>query len=180
MQAQTPSMLRPALVSGTIFGVAAAIPVLNWINCACCALIIGSGFLAAYLLSQQSKGAGSEFTPSDGAQVGLISGLVYGVVTSVISIILNLVFGLGDWEKIVEQMQQTGAVNPETMQQITHFMETTGPTVILLFGVFVSLLLGAIFGTLGGLIGGSLFRVSPPPDTSSELPPPPPPVGPGV
>ena len=180
MQAQPPSMLKPALVSGTAFGVVAAIPVVNWINCACCALIIGSGFLAAYLLSQQSRRAGVEFTPSAGAQVGLMSGLVYGVVTSVISVILDVVFGLGDWEKVLGQMRDMGTVNPETMEQITRFMQSTGPTVILLFGVFMSLLLGAIFGTLGGLIGGSLFRVSPP-DASSQLsPPPPPPVGPGT
>jgi len=182
MQAQPPSMLKPALVSGTVFGVVAAIPVVNWVNCACCALIIGSGFLAAYLLSQQHKAADVAFTPSTGAQVGLMSGLVYGVVTSIVSTILSFVFGFGDFDKMLEQMREMGTVNPETMQQITHFMQSTGPTVILLFGVFMSLLLGAIFATLGGLIGGSLFRVTPaqPPEGSPELPPPPPPVGPGA
>ena len=45
---QAPSMLKPALISGVAFGVAGAIPVVNWINCACCALIIGCGFFAAF------------------------------------------------------------------------------------------------------------------------------------
>ena len=46
---QAPSMLKPALISGVAFGVAGSIPVINWINCACCALIIGCGFFAAFL-----------------------------------------------------------------------------------------------------------------------------------
>jgi len=51
MNNQAPSMLKPALISGVAFGVAGAIPVINWINCACCALIIGCGFLSAFLYS---------------------------------------------------------------------------------------------------------------------------------
>ena len=39
MNGQAPTMLKPALIAGAAFGVAGAIPVLNWINCACCALI---------------------------------------------------------------------------------------------------------------------------------------------
>ncbi len=55
---QAPSMLKPALISGVAFGVAGSIPVVNWINCACCALIIGCGFFAAFLYSKDSRTAG--------------------------------------------------------------------------------------------------------------------------
>ena len=55
---QAPSMLKPALISGVAFGVAGSIPVVNWINCACCALIIGCGFFAAFLYSKDSRAAG--------------------------------------------------------------------------------------------------------------------------
>jgi phage tail protein X len=185
MQAQPPTMFKPALVSGVAFGVAGAIPVINWLNCACCALIIGCGLLAAYLQSQQCKAAGVEFRAAGGAQVGLVSGLVYGVVTSVVSAALNALFGLGDWQQILEQMEQYGTMDPEVMDQVSRFMETTGPAVLVLFGLFVSLLMGAIFATIGGLIGGSVFKVeapgSPPsaqPASGSDVPPPP--VGPGT
>jgi hypothetical protein len=181
MQDQAPSIFRPAVISGVAFGVAGAIPVLNWLNCACCALIIGCGFLAAYLLSQQHKAAGVAFLPGTGAQVGLVSGLVYGVVTSIASTILNAVLGLGDWQEVIRQMEEVGTMDPEMVEQINRFMETTGPTVLVLFGLFVSVLLGAIFATLGGLLGGSVFKYRP--DHATDTPrddgPPPPPLRPG-
>ena len=77
-----------------------------------------------------------------------------------------------------------GTVDPETMAQIAGFMESTGPFVIALIGLFMSLLFGAIFATIGGLIGGSVFKVADPqPPTDSAPPPvggdaPPPPVQP--
>ena len=75
---QAPSMLKPALISGVAFGVAGAIPVINWINCACCALIVGCGFCAAFLYSKECRTAGFAFRPGNGATVGLVSGLIYG------------------------------------------------------------------------------------------------------
>ena len=182
MQPEAPSMVRPALISGIAFGVAGAIPFINMLNCACCALIIGCGFVAAYLQSQQCKTVGAPFLASNGAQVGLLSGLIYGVATTVVSSIINLVFGLGDWQEIVEQMDEIGTLDPEVMDQVSRFMESTGPSVMVLFGLFISLLFGAIFATVGGLIGGSVFKVeapAEPPFTGSDAPPPPP-VQPGL
>lgn len=183
MQAEAPSMIRPALISGVAFGVAGAIPVVNMLNCACCALIIGCGFVAAYLQSQQCKTAGTTFLANQGAQVGLLSGLVYGVVTTVVSSIINLLFGLGDWREIVEQMEEIGTLDPEVMDQVSRFMDSTGPSVMVLFGLFMSLLFGAVFATVGGLIGGSVFKVEVPPAEPRYPPtdaPPPPPVQPGL
>ncbi len=181
MQSQAPSMLKPALISGVAFGIAGAIPIVNLINCACCALIIGCGFCAAYLQSQQCRTAGVEFLAGGGAQVGLLSGLVYGVVTSVVSALFNMVFGLADWSEMLDQMEEYGAMDPEMMDQISRLMESTGPSVFMLFGLFVSLLLGAVFATIGGLIGGTVFKHEPERDAPmSDSPPPPPPVQPGI
>ena len=182
MQAQAPSMIRPALISGVAFGIAGAIPFVNMLNCACCALIIGCGFVAAYLQAQQCKTVGVAFQPNHGAQVGLLSGLIYGVVTTVVSSLFNLAFGLGDWQDIVQQMDEIGTLDPEVMDQIARFMESTGPSVMVLFGLFISLLFGAIFATIGGLIGGSVFKIEAsdePPFMGSDAPPPPP-VQPGL
>jgi len=186
MDQQAPSMLKPALISGIAFGVAGAIPVINWINCACCALIIGCGFFAAYLQSQQFKVAGVEFRGGNGALVGLASGVVYGVVTGILSSLLTMLFGVGDLSRIVEQMDEFGSVDPEIMNQVTRLMESTGPALMLFAGVFFSVLFGAIFASIGGLIGGSVFKVEPTQPIGGESvpppvePPPPPPVQPGL
>jgi len=184
MQGQAPSMIKPAMISGVAFGVAGAVPIINWINCACCALIIACGFLAAFLQSQQCKTAGFPFGPGPGAQVGLLSGLVYGVVTSIVSTVLNMALGLGDWQEVLDQLEEVSTMDPEMLDQINRFMETTGPTVMVLFGLFMALLLGALFATVGGLIGGSVFRAAPPTPGAAPQPgepqSPPPPVRPGL
>ncbi len=163
MNNQAPSMLKPALISGVAFGVAGAIPVINWINCACCALIIGCGFLAAYLYSKDCRSAGVPFQPGNGATVGLVSGLVYGVVSGVLGGIISSVFGLADWEEVIDQ--------------ISGFMESSGSLMMVLIGIFFALLFGAIFGTIGGLIGGSVFKHAPQASATHDQAPPPPPVG---
>jgi hypothetical protein len=172
---QAPSMLKPALISGAAFGVAGAIPVINWLNCACCALIIGCGFFAAFLFSKESQKAGAAFGAGPGATVGLLSGLVYGVVSGVLGGIINAAFGMGDWQEVIEQLQASGAeIDPEVLNQVSSFMESSGSFVMILIGIFFALLFGAIFGTIGGLIGGSVFKVQSPAAPMEQAPPPPP------
>ena len=173
---QAPSMLKPALISGVAFGIAGAIPVVNWINCACCALIIGAGFVAAFLHSKDFRTAGAAFGPGNGATVGLVAGLVYGVVSGILGGLINAAFGMGDWQEVIEQIQASGAdIDPAVVDQVSSFMESSGSVMMLLIGLFFALLFGAIFGTIGGLIGGSVFKVAPPqPGTYTQAPPPPP------
>ena len=169
MNGQAPSMLKPALIAGAAFGVAGAIPVVNWINCACCALIIGCGFVAAFLYSRQCTAAGAGFTVGNGAVVGLASGLVYGIVTGVVSAVITTVFGVGDLDEIVEQLGGVGTMDPQVLDQINRFMESTGPAVLSLIGLFFSIVFGVIFGTVGGLIGGAVFKSSAPPPTPVDV-----------
>jgi len=172
---QAPSMLKPALISGVAFGVVAAIPFINLINCACCALIIGCGFFAAFLSSKDNRAAGFAFRAGNGATVGLLSGLVYGVVSGVLSPLINKALGMGDWEEVIEQIRASGAeIDPEMLDQASHFLEGSGALVMVLVSVFLGLLFGAIFATIGGLIGGSVFKVEPQPPTQEQAPPPPP------
>jgi len=172
---QPPSMLKSALISGAAFGVAGAIPVVNWINCACCALIIGCGFLAAFLYSKECRAAGFAFQPGNGATVGLVSGLFYGVVSGVLGGLINATVGMGDWEEVIEQIEMSGAdIDPAVLDQVSQFMESSGGLMMFLIGLFFALLFGAIFATIGGLIGGSVFKVEPQAPAQEQAPPPPP------
>jgi len=177
MNNQAPSMLKPALISGVAFGIAGAIPVVNWINCACCALIIGCGFFAAFLYSKDCRMAGVAFRPGNGATVGLVSGLVYGIISGVFGAIINTAFGMTDWQEVIDQIQASGADIPaETLDQISAFMESSGSMMMVMVGIFFALLFGAIFGAVGGLIGGSVFKHAPQASATYDQAPPPPPV----
>lgn len=183
-------MTRPALIGGGALGVASAIPGLNCLNCACCALVIGGGVLAAQLyLKDRPPTAQPPY--GDGAKVGLFAGLVGAVVATIISIPLNLAFsGMRPDPAQLEEMMGQGEIPPELVQLI----ETLGTTGQGAGGIFMSLLFYlvafSIFATLGGVIGAAIFHkkgggpgsaVAAAPTANSYAPPPyspPPPVAP--
>ena len=73
----------PALWGGVFIGVISGVPVLNFINCACCAGIIAGGMLSVYLFRRQ-LGPDMQVNMSDGAILGLLAGLIGAVIATVI------------------------------------------------------------------------------------------------
>ena len=179
MDNQSPSMLKAAAIGGSAAGIAAAIPIVGALNCACCALILGGGFLAAFLYSKECARQGVAFRPGNGALVGLAASPFYALAAG---------FGaaLGtDIDKSLEMMEQFGSEVPPEALDFMEGMSAWGFGTFFLFGFMISLVLGAIFSTLGGLIGGAVFKSethppAPPaaaPPTPPAPSPPQPPVG---
>ncbi len=190
MNDRSPDMLKPTLIAGALFGALAALPVIGFINCACCALILGCGFFGAYLYSNLCRRAGHEFRAGSGAIVGLISGAFYAMVHTLVSAIIELTTG-GDFvaRALLEWLKKLPNLPPESASAIDDALQnmgTFGP-VRLIMGFLFTLLLAAVFSTIGGLIGGAVFKVDrPPPVPPVQEPPPffpdegsaPPPMGP--
>jgi len=143
------------------------------------------------MYSRQCTAAGAGFTAGNGAVVGLASGLVYGIVTGIVSAVISSVFGVGDIDKIIDELDSVGTMDPQVLEQMNRFMESTGPSVLALIGLFFSIVFGVIFATIGGLIGGAVFKSSAPQPAPVDVsrwpasdqqppdqPPPPPPVQP--
>ncbi len=85
---------------------------------------------------------------------------------------------MGDWQEVIEQIQASGAdIDPVMIDQVSSFMESSGRCDDLSSsGSSLALLFGVILRYLGGLIGGSIFKVEPcARDVHPD--PPPPPVG---
>jgi hypothetical protein len=173
-------MLMPAMIGGFAFGALAGIPI---VSCLCCALMAGAGFLAAFLYSKQCKAAGVEFRPGQGALLGLFAAPFYAIAASVVGGLFQMVMPTDpeQIDEIVGQIEQAD-LPPEVADAFTKFLEaiTGGPGAIVI-GFLMSLFFGLIFVTLGGLIGGAVFRTQPviptppPPMPSPPLEPPPPP-----
>jgi hypothetical protein len=172
-------MLKSTLIGGALFGFFGGLPYIGALNCACCALFVGGGFLAAYLYSKECSGAGIAFKPGNGAVVGLVAGLFYAIVTSIVSAIVGQ-FGPDPEEKIaqaVDAMEQMG-IPPESIDIASKWIESSTGFMGFVLGFFFALLLAAIFSTIGGLIGGAAFKVQPPPPAPpAQQPTPPPPSG---
>jgi len=175
-------MWKPAAIGGLLFGILGGLPIVGALNCACCALIIGGGFLAAYLHSRGSQSSGVAFGPGDGALVGLAAAPFYALASTVIGALLFAAgIGAGGWREAVDQaIRQTedAGGDTEAIERFAEFLESAGPFLLGVLGFGVSLLLALVFSTIGGLIGGAAFKYTPPPaapPTGGTVPPPPPP-----
>jgi len=171
-----PSMLKPTLIGGAVFGFLGAVPFVGAINCACCALIIGAGFLAAYIYSVDCKKVGLEFGAVAGAKIGAVAGLIYTIVNAIVSGIFTILWraiaGGQDWEQILDQLESADAP-PEMIDMAEQGIEIMSGPMGPVIGFFVVLVLALIFSTIGGVIGGAVFKVqaAPPAPPTSSAPP---------
>jgi hypothetical protein len=174
MDNKSPSMLKSTLVAAALTGVLANVPYVRLLSgCTCCSLVWLCGFMAAYLYSRECRAQGAAFRPAAGAVVGLVAGGFFAVVGSFAGLLLQKLFGNHDLLQFIDSLRSQEWMPPEAgemfdknMEQLQNAEVTLGGFVI---DFFKTVLIGAVFSTLGGLIGGAVFK------TEAAPPPPPPP-----
>lgn len=160
------SYLKPALLGGVVAGVLSWIPGVNLLNCLCCMWIIVGGVLAAYFLGEQTQ---RQFTTGDGAIVGLLSGVFAGLVGGLINMVTFPFLGMKGMAEAFERLRQVGQMPPEAQAIIEKLLAGGGAIfVTLLVFMLLGIIIDALFGTIGGLIGSMMFaqkqeRLQPPP-----------------
>ena len=180
-----PSMIKATAIGGFAAAILSSIPIVECLNFACCSLLIGGGFLAAFLYSRDVAAVGGTFTVGNGALVGLVAAVFYAIGDAIAKAIRVLVFSWSpaeQWEMIREQMEEQGNLPPEALDmldKISDFIANFGDTVLILLAAIFSLVLAAIFCTVGGLIGGAVFKKeAAPPAAPPAVPPMTPPAPP--
>lgn len=156
---------QPALIGGLVMGVLSALPLINAGNACCCLWVVSGGMVAAYVLQQNQQ---TPITPGDAALVGLLAGLVGAVVVVVVSIPLDLIVGPMYRELAQRAVEMAGPMPPDLRDVLDRISRSGTPTLaFLVVAKVVSLMvwcfLGAIFSTLGGLLGGVVFKKNLPP-----------------
>jgi len=173
---KNPSMIKATVIGGLSAAVLSSIPIVSCLNAACCALLIGGGLLASFIYSRDVAAVGGTFAVGNGAAVGLVTGAFYAVGTAVTSAIMRMVIDVSpaeQFELIREQMEQSGNLPPEaldTLDKISSFLAESGGGLLFIIAVGFSLLLGAVFCTIGGLIGGAVFKKNPPAPAAPAAP----------
>jgi len=157
-------------------GVLSALPLVAIGNACCCLWVLSGGLVAAYVFQQNQS---APITPGDGALVGLLAGLIGSVVYVFVSIPVSIV--IGPFERALMQriIDMAGTMPPEMRDTIERYgregRESAAFFVVgRIFAFIFFLFLGAIFSTLGGLLGAAVFRKQPPPPGPIDIPPPPP------
>jgi hypothetical protein len=160
-------MLKPAAIGGVVAGVASAIPLLSCLNCACCALVIGGGILAAYLYFQEQP-ASPEPRYGDGALLGAITGVIAAVASTIVQIpfqLLTSTLGFSPGKAEMEEILSNPEIPPFAKSMLGTMMGGGFSVVAILLGLAVSLVVFGIFALIGGVIGAALF------DKKRGLPP---------
>ena len=153
-------------------GVLSALPLVAAGNC-CCLWVIGGGGVAAYLLQQNQT---APLTPADGALVGLMAGLIGAIVHFVVSIPVDLLVAPME-RAILQKIIETFTLPPEARDVIDRYsqrdreMSAAFFVISRMIGLVFWLFLGAVFSTLGGLLGALIFRKTPPPPGVIDIPP---------
>ena len=166
---QQPSKLMPALYGGIIMGVISAIPVLNFVNCLCCAGILFGGFMAVFFYKKDLPPA-IPLTNSDGLQLGALAGVFGAVIGSILTAGIFALMGNVTGQMLTDFLEQyADQMPPGTFEQMSEGMMEGGLSVL---NLIMSLVIDTIFGLLGGLIGYSVLKSKQPmPTMPSSTPP---------
>jgi hypothetical protein len=173
MTTTTSEMTQPALYGGLVMGVLSALPIISAGNVCCCAWVVGGGIVAAYVLQQR---VAAPITPGDGALVGLLAGIVGAFVSLLLSIPISFLVAPMERQIVQRVLENAGNMPPEFREMLERYSSgdyrvTFAATIIrLVVSLIVMLFLGAIFSTLGGLLGAMIFR-KPQPPAVIDVPP---------
>jgi hypothetical protein len=168
MNQQKPEYLRPALIVGAIAGVLSGLPVFSLVNCVCCLWILGGAALAVKTLSQATT---LVLKPSDGALEGALTGIIAAIAHTLTTLAFKP--DMETARRVLDWLSSIGIERPSNidgiLERTTAFMS---PAWIIL-GLFITAIMYALVGALGGVIGVSLFGKKPAPAVAAPPPPPP-------
>jgi len=148
-------------------GVLSALPLISVGNACCCMWVVAGGIVAAYLLQQNQS---TPITPGDGALVGLLAGLVGAVVQGVVSIPVTVVVGPMERQMVQRMLDMTRNMPPDMRDVFERYGQPgamSGAFWIVgrMFAFMFWLFIGAVFSTIGGVIGALIFKRNTPPGT---------------
>jgi hypothetical protein len=156
------------MIGGLVGGVLSALPLISGGNLCCCLWIVSGGVVAAYVLQQNQT---TPIAAGDGALVGLLAGVAGACVYLVVSIPISLLVGPLE-QRIFQGLAETmNNMPPEFREYATRTANGGFRVAMALFSFIFMLCLGAVFSTIGGVLGALIFARKTPPGII-DIPPP--------
>ena len=145
-------------------GVLSALPIIAVGNVCCCLWVISGGVVAAYVLQQNQT---SPIGHADGAVVGLLAGVGGAFVYAIVSIPIDLLMAPLQRELLQGFLDRMGNMPPQFQE---YARASVGGSARAIIGFMFMLVVGAVFSTLGGLLGAIMFARKPAP-AMPDVPP---------
>jgi uncharacterized protein YqgC (DUF456 family) len=164
---------HPALIGGLVLGVLSALPIVAAGNLCCCLWVVSGGVVASYIFQQNHTGP---MSPGDGALVGLLAGLVGAFVQTIVSIPVEILVAPMERAMLLRFMDIARNMPPEMRDALDRYSSSGAPFGVIgailrrVIGLMFMLCIGAIFSTLGGLLGALIFRKESPAGTIDVAP----------
>jgi len=130
-----------------------ALPIVAAGNVCCCLWVISGGVVAAYALQQSQPQA---ITPADGALVGFLAGVLGAFVYLVISVPIDLT--IGPMERAIARRMVENMGGAEGFRSYFERSEMVAGPIRFVINFLTMLFVGAIFSTIGGIVGALIFR----------------------
>ncbi len=154
----TPNRLKAAAIGGGAAGVASQIPGLSFVNCLCCALVVGGGMLAVFL-ALRNEPATEKAPYGHGALIGVLAGVVAAIVGAIVLIPIAALFG-DPTEQVLRMLEGIEGMPPEVLDAMGG--DAAGAVgAFALLGFLFNLVLYVVFSGIGGVIGAAVFHKKP-------------------
>ncbi len=158
---ERPNILKASLIAGVVAGFLSGLPLIGFVNLCFCLWIILGGILSSYILT-------SGFPQPVKSGDHMISGLLTGVFAAIISFIVSIPF-MAVSAKFMERILDTilrayGEGIPPDFESALRSREFSIAFIPLyVAGLIINMVIYGIFGLIGGLIGGAIFKKEIPP-----------------
>jgi hypothetical protein len=136
--------LVPVLIGGAVAGVLSSIPFVSALNCIFCLWMLVGAALAVMLVQNMTHSV----QIGEAAAIGALAGVVCALITGAFSAAMVAISG-------------APAIPAAAQGQMRELFEGGG-SIVLLIGAtcMMQLIIYPLFGALGGLIGGAIFKPS--------------------
>jgi hypothetical protein len=151
---EKPDKIRPALFGGLTIAIISSVPILNFVNCFCCAGVILGGLLSVYFYNKSLTSLG-DITLSYGD--GIILGLMSGAFGAIVGTIFSSFIGTNLQQQIRKLMEYSSDLPPEFNDALDMLNQYQEGFALIVLGLLISLIINCLFGMLGGILGVSLF-----------------------
>lgn len=153
---ERPNILKASLIAGAVAGVLSGLPLIGFVNFCFCLWIILGGILSSYILT---SGFPQPVKSGDHA----ISGLLTGVFSAIISFVVSIPFmtvSAKFMERIFESLISAygEGIPPGLQEALTQKSFSIAFIPFYIAGLIINMVIFGLFGLIGGLIGGAIFK----------------------
>ncbi|HLX12012.1 MAG TPA: hypothetical protein VKS81_04285 [Bacteroidota bacterium] len=163
----------PALYGGIVIGIISVAPVLDLLNCLCCAGTILGGISAVTFYKNRFTPETPPFTSNDCMVVGGLAGMIGAVISTMLSTIILSMFK----DTFLSTLNQYREYVPgSTIDQMAAMLEHGIPTFLVIVALLSNFVIDILFGAIGGLIAYQMYKpkgypLYPPPGSPPQGPP---------